>query len=70
MIRLASLVVLSLACVAWQASAQAADSRPNILFIMSDDHGYQTISAYGSKVDKTPNLDAWPRKGYGSIARL
>jgi arylsulfatase A-like enzyme len=37
--------------------AAAKDSRPNILFIMSDDHGYQAISAYGSKVNKTPNLD-------------
>lgn len=35
----------------------AEDKRPNILFIMSDDHGYQAISAYGSKVNKTPNID-------------
>ena len=37
--------------------ASAKDSRPNILFIMSDDHGYQAISAYGSKVEQ----DAEPR---------
>jgi len=30
---------------------------PNILFIMSDDHSYQTISAYSDKLMKTPNLD-------------
>ena len=24
-------------------------SRPNIIFIMSDDHGYQDISAYGGQ---------------------
>jgi len=31
--------------------------RPNILFIMSDDHSYQTISAYNDKLIETPNLD-------------
>jgi arylsulfatase A-like enzyme len=34
-----------------------ASSRPNILFIMSDDHAAHAISAYGSKVNQTPNLD-------------
>lgn len=36
------------------------NKRPNIVFIMSDDHSYQTISAYGhpiSKVAPTPNID-------------
>lgn len=31
--------------------------RPNILFIMTDDHSYQTISAYSDKLIETPNLD-------------
>jgi hypothetical protein len=31
--------------------------RPNILFIMSDDHGAHAIGAYGSRVNRTPNLD-------------
>ncbi len=31
--------------------------RPNILFIMSDDHAYQAISAYDSTLLKTPNID-------------
>ena len=35
----------------------AATQPPNILFIMSDDHSAQAISAYGSKVNQTPNLD-------------
>lgn len=30
---------------------------PNILFIFSDDHAEHAISAYGSKVNQTPNLD-------------
>lgn len=39
------------------AAAPATPSRPNILFIFSDDHAEAAISAYGSKVNKTPNLD-------------
>lgn len=31
--------------------------RPNILFIFSDDHARQAISAYGSVINKTPNID-------------
>ena len=31
--------------------------RPNILFIMSDDHAYQAISAYSDRLIKTPNID-------------
>ena len=34
-----------------------AASQPNILFIMSDDHAAHAISAYGSRVNQTPNLD-------------
>jgi arylsulfatase A-like enzyme len=30
---------------------------PNILFIMSDDHSYQTLSAYDNSLIQTPNLD-------------
>ena len=31
--------------------------RPNIIFIMSDDHAYQAISAYNSELIQTPNID-------------
>ena len=37
--------------------------RPNILFIMSDDHAYQAISAYGSKLTETPNIDRIANEG-------
>jgi arylsulfatase A-like enzyme len=33
------------------------DSRPNILFIMSDDHASHAMSCYGSRINRTPNLD-------------
>jgi arylsulfatase A-like enzyme len=42
--------------------SQAAE-RPNILFIMSDDHAAHAISAYGSKVNKTPNIDRIGKEG-------
>ncbi|MDZ7723570.1 MAG: sulfatase-like hydrolase/transferase [candidate division KSB1 bacterium] len=31
--------------------------QPNILFIMSDDHAYQALSAYDTTLMKTPNID-------------
>jgi len=37
--------------------------RPNILFIMSDDHAYQAISAYDDKLIKTPNIDRIAEEG-------
>jgi len=37
--------------------------RPNILFIMSDDHAYQAISAYSDKLLKTPNIDRIANEG-------
>src|SRR5262249_395036 len=36
---------------------------PNIVFIMSDDHAAHAISAYGSKVNETPNIDRLAREG-------
>src|SRR5215217_6346494 len=49
-------------CAAAAASAQPAD-RPNIVFIMSDDHAAHAISAYGSRVNQTPHLDRLAREG-------
>ena len=34
-----------------------SDSRPNIIFIMSDDHAAHAMSCYGSRINQTPNLD-------------
>ena len=38
-------------------------SRPNIIFIMADDHAYQALGAYGSKLIKTPNIDRIAKEG-------
>ena len=44
-------------------AADEAPKRPNILFIMSDDHAEQAISAYGSELIETPNIDRIAREG-------
>jgi len=41
----------------------SAQSRPNILFIFSDDHATHAISAYGSKINQTPHLDRIAKEG-------
>ena len=37
--------------------------RPNIVFIMSDDHAYQAVSAYRDKLIQTPNIDRIGEEG-------
>jgi arylsulfatase A-like enzyme len=54
--------VITLFAVLAAASALAAP-RPNILYIMSDDHAAHAISAYGSKINQTPNLDRIAKEG-------
>jgi len=46
-------------------SAPAKSQRPNIVFIFSDDHAYQAISAYGDarKLLDTPNIDRIGKEG-------
>jgi len=52
-----SLFLFVCGSIAYAADASKAQSRPNILFIMTDDHASHSLSAYGSKVNQTPNLD-------------
>jgi arylsulfatase A-like enzyme len=40
-----------------------AQTKPNIVIIVSDDHAYQAISAYGSKLMKTPHIDRIAKEG-------
>ena len=45
---------------------------PNIVFILSDDHAYQAISAYNDprKLIEPPPLITWPTREYVSTAIL
>ncbi len=45
------------ASLAAAGMAGAARKQPNILFIMADDHSASAIGAYGSRINKTPNID-------------
>ena len=46
-----------------RVSLRAAAERPNILFIISDDHAAHAIGAYGSKINETPNIDRIAKEG-------
>jgi arylsulfatase A-like enzyme len=48
-----TLIIAAALLLACRAPA-AERARPNILFIFSDDHAQHAISAYGSKVNQTP----------------
>lgn len=37
--------------------------RPNIIYIMADDHASHAIGAYGSKICETPNIDRLAKEG-------
>ena len=41
----------------------ASPTRPNIVFIMSDDHAYQALSAYSDHLIQTPNIDRIAKMG-------
>ena len=57
-------IILLLFVVALATPLMAAEQeRPNILFIFSDDHASHAISAYGSKINKTPNIDRLAKEG-------
>ena len=46
--------------------SQTQGKRPNIVYIMCDDHAMQAISAYGSAISKlapTPNIDRLAKRG-------
>jgi arylsulfatase A-like enzyme len=46
-----------------QTPEKKKKQRPNILFIMSDDHAYQAISAYDNTLTETPNIDRIAKEG-------
>ena len=55
LIIIASLILLMISC--------QKETRPNIIFIMSDDHAERAISAYDSSLIKTPNIDRLGTEG-------
>ena len=58
-----SVFLISTFILAISCACNKQPERPNIIFIMSDDHAYQAISAYGSVLNKTPNIDRLANEG-------
>lgn len=54
---------LSLVLMAFAFACEADAARPNIVIIYADDHAQHAISAYGSRINQTPNIDALARDG-------
>ena len=60
------IVVLSIIAIVAAMAPAYANNQPNILFIMSDDHACNAVSAYGGRlaeVAPTPNIDRIARDG-------
>ena len=58
------IVFLFLLCITVVVKAQdAANSRPNIIFILADDLGYGDIGCNGQQKISTPNIDALAKSG-------
>jgi arylsulfatase A-like enzyme len=60
--RKTALLLLTFLALFSSARAQQ-NSRPNIIIILTDDHAFQSIGAYGSGMGASPNLDRLARQG-------
>lgn len=58
-----SLAFVGFAATLFFAFKPKKTKRPNIVFIMSDDHAYQAISAYDTRLIQTPNIDRIGKEG-------
>jgi N-sulfoglucosamine sulfohydrolase len=45
------------------AAAEAPETKPNVLFILSDDQSVPHLGCYGNKAIRTPNLDRFAAEG-------
>jgi len=56
-------LLMAVAAALTTACADQSDRQPNILFVFTDDHASHAISAYGSQINQTPNIDRLAREG-------
>lgn len=57
------MVLRILFCFSFCMAAMAEAKRPNVLFLFTDDHATQALSAYGFGLNDTPNLDRIAKEG-------
>jgi len=64
-LKLFGLAASSLACpgCVGPLTRRTRADKPNIIFIMADDHASHALSCYGSRINKTPNLDRLAAEG-------
>lgn len=60
-----NIVTVALAALlgSWASLLSAAETRPNLIWIMADDLGYGDLGCYGQKVITTPHLDRMAEHG-------
>ncbi len=56
-------IVSFVLCLLLLCVTVVAQKKPNIVIIISDDHAFQTISAYGSRLMQTPHIDRIAKEG-------
>ena len=61
--KIAGLAALGLPLGARPARRPRGARRPNLLFIMADDHASQAVGCYGSRINATPGIDRLAREG-------
>ncbi len=62
-LRMGGLCTASLLAGCRVTPQRKAAERPNIVFIMTDDHAAHALSCYGSRINKTPHIDRLAREG-------
>ena len=58
-----TLLIFALVTYAFLTSLHAANEKPNILIIFTDDQGYGDVGCYGNQAIKTPRLDQLAKEG-------